>query len=100
MAYVHGYAARESERLNDQAGALVKLLHHDTAYPAGSRVLEAGCGVGAQTIALAASSPEAQITSIELSADSLAIAQERVTAPNVTFEQADLFTYDAEPFDH
>ncbi|MDA0185208.1 methyltransferase domain-containing protein [Solirubrobacter phytolaccae] len=100
MAYVHGYAPREGERLNDQAGALVELLHHDTAFPAGSRVLEAGCGVGAQTITLAASSPDAQITSIEISPDSLAIARERVTAPNVTFEQADLFTYRAEPFDH
>ena len=100
MAYVHGYAARESERLSDQAGALVELLHHDTVYPAGSRVLEAGCGTGAQTATLAKQSPDAQFTSIELSADSLAIAQERVTAPNVTFEQADLFTYQAEPFDH
>ncbi|MBE2316112.1 methyltransferase domain-containing protein [Solirubrobacter sp. CPCC 204708] len=100
MAYVHGYAERESERLNDQAGALVELLHHDTAYPAGSRVLEAGCGVGAQTITLAANSPEAQITSIEISPQSLAVARERVTAPNVTFEQADLFSFRAEPFDH
>ena len=40
--YVHGYDERESERLHDQAGSLVDLLHHDTAYPAGSRVLEAG----------------------------------------------------------
>jgi len=91
---------RARERLSDQAGALVELLHHDTLYPAGSRVLEAGCGVGAQTVTLAANSPEALITSIELSPDSLAVAQERVTAPNVTFEQADLFSYEAEPFDH
>ena len=33
MAYVHGYHERESERLNDQAGALVELLHHDTRLP-------------------------------------------------------------------
>jgi hypothetical protein len=46
-AYVHGYAPREAQRLLDQAGTLADLLHHDTAYPAGSRVLEAGCGVGA-----------------------------------------------------
>jgi trans-aconitate methyltransferase len=100
MAYVHGYASRERERLTDQAGALVELLHHDTAYPAGSRVLEVGCGVGAQTVTLAASSPEARITSIEVSPASLAAARERVIAPNVTFEQADLFSYQAEPFDH
>jgi hypothetical protein len=34
-AYVHGYDPRESERLHDQAGTLVDLLHDDTAYPAG-----------------------------------------------------------------
>lgn len=38
--YVHGYDARESIRLRDQAGSLVELLHSDTAYPAGSTVLE------------------------------------------------------------
>lgn len=55
--YVHGYSERESERLADQAETLTKLLHHDTHYPAGSRVLEAGCGIGAQTGILARNSP-------------------------------------------
>ncbi len=45
--YVHGYDQRENARLQDQASTLVELLHGDTFYPAGSRVLEAGCGVGA-----------------------------------------------------
>ena len=45
-AYVHGYDDRENQRLQDQAQTLVDLLHSDTAYPSGSRVLEAGCGVG------------------------------------------------------
>ena len=57
VAYVHGYHERESERLDDQAGALVDLLHHDTAYPAGARVLEAGCGTGSQTVTLVAQQP-------------------------------------------
>ena len=100
MAYVHGYADREGERLHDQAGALVELLHHDTSYPPGARVLEAGCGVGAQTVTLVANSPGAQFTSIDVSADSLAIARERVTADNVEFVQADLLGFQAEPFDH
>jgi SAM-dependent methyltransferase len=100
MAYVHGYADREGERLNDQAGALVELLHHDTSYPPGARVLEAGCGVGAQTVTLVANSPGAHFTSIDVSAESLAIARERVTADNVEFVQADLLGFHAEPFDH
>src|SRR5215217_8257992 len=97
MAYVHGYDPRESERLHDQAGALVDLLHHDTAYPAGSRVLEAGCGVGAQTVTLVANSPGARITSIDVSADSLAVAARRVGAGNVEFLQADVFALPFEP---
>jgi SAM-dependent methyltransferase len=96
--YVHGYSGREAERLVDQANALTELLHHDTRYPAGARVLEAGCGVGAQTVTLAAQSPGAVIRSIDISTASLAAARERVRAAgltNVTFEQADLY---AEPF--
>jgi len=40
-AYVHGYHRRENDRLQDQAGTLVDLLHSDTSYPPGSVVLEA-----------------------------------------------------------
>lgn len=58
-AYVHGYDPRENIRLQDQATTLVDLLHSDTVFPAGSRVLEAGCGVGAQTVTLARNSPGA-----------------------------------------
>ena len=42
--YVHGYSAGKQARLHDQATTLTALLHADTRYPAGSRVLEAGCG--------------------------------------------------------
>src|SRR5713226_9564445 len=93
-AYVHGYHSRENERLQDQAGTLVDLLHADTSYPAGSLVLEAGCGVGAQTVTLAQRSPGARFTSIDVSANSLAGAKRATDAAgltNVQFEQADIF---------
>lgn len=103
--YVHGYSSRESVRLNDQAATLLQLLHHDTGYPPGSLVLEAGCGVGAQTVTLARQSPEAQIVSIDVSEDSLAKARERIEREqlnNVTFQRADIFHLPFEPghFDH
>lgn len=103
--YVHGYRPRENERLQDQAGTLVDLLHADTAYPAGSMVLEAGCGVGAQTITLARRSPDARFTSIDVSADSIAEARrraDRAGLTNVAFRRADIFAlpFDAESFDH
>jgi SAM-dependent methyltransferase len=105
MAYVHGYDARANERLHDQATTLVDLLHADTAYPAGSRVLEAGCGVGAQTVTLAQRSPEARFVSIDVGADSVAAARRRVEKAGVTnieLRQADIFSlpFDAGSFDH
>jgi SAM-dependent methyltransferase len=90
--YVHGYSDRERTRLDDQATTLTELLHADTAYPAGSTVLEAGCGVGAQTVILTRNSPDAQFTSIDISDDTLAEAARRVgDAGNVTFRRADIF---------
>lgn len=103
--YVHGYTERESERLRDQAETLTGLLHGDTRYPAGSRVLEAGCGTGAQTVILAQNSPDAHITSIDISEASLDEARQRVLAGgfgNVTLKAGDIFDLPYEPgsFDH
>jgi ubiquinone/menaquinone biosynthesis C-methylase UbiE len=103
--YVHGYDPRENERLHDQAGTLVELLHSDTAYPPGSGVLEAGCGVGAQTVTLAQRSPEARFTSVDVSAESIAEARRRVEragVANVELRQADIFAlpFAAKSFDH
>jgi SAM-dependent methyltransferase len=103
--YVHGYTEREAERLSDQAETLTGLLHDDTRYPAESRVLEAGCGTGAQTVILAQNSPEARITSVDISEVSLGEAKKRVEIEgitNVTFEAGDIFDLQYEPgsFDH
>ena len=103
--YVHGYDQRENTRLQDQAATLVDLLHSDTLYPPGSRVLEAGCGVGAQTVTLAANSPGAHITSIDISESSLAQARKAIKAAgftNVVFQQGDIFhlPFALESFDH
>jgi ubiquinone/menaquinone biosynthesis C-methylase UbiE len=105
MKYVHGYDQRENIRLQDQASTLVQLLHSDTFYPAGSRVLEAGCGVGAQTITLAANSPEARITSVDISEVSIAQARKKImdaALTNVSFHQGDIFDlpFVPESFDH
>ena len=104
-SYVHGYDQRENERLQDQAGALVDLLHSDTAYPTGSLVLEAGCGVGAQTVTLAQRSPDARLASVDVSANSITEAKRRAARAglgNVDFLQGDIFAlpFGAESFDH
>ena len=104
-AYVHGYDPRETQRLQDQASTLEELLHADTTYPEGSTVLEAGCGIGAQTVPLASNSPRAFITSIDVSEASLVEARKAVQAAdlnNVTLQQADIFHLPFSPasFDH
>jgi SAM-dependent methyltransferase len=103
--YVHGYDPRANTRLQDQARALVDLLHSDTEYPAGSVVLEAGCGIGAQTVTLAHRSPGARFVSIDIAPDSVVEAARRVHAAgltNVQCRQADLFAlpFGRESFDH
>jgi len=104
-AYVHGYDSRENARLLDQARTLTDLLHADIAYPAGSAVLEAGCGVGAQTITLARRSPSARFTSIDVSADSIKEAAQKAAVAgltNVEFRRADIsaLPFDDASFDH
>jgi SAM-dependent methyltransferase len=103
--YVHGRSDLEAERLHYQASKLSELLHHDTRYPPGSRVLEVACGVGAQTILLARNSPGAEFVSVDISRESLLKAKHRVSEEgitNVTFRQADVYhlPFRPETFDH
>jgi SAM-dependent methyltransferase len=92
--YVHGYSPRESVRLGAQAHTLAELLHGDERFPEGSKVLEAGCGTGEQTVILARNNPKVDFVSIDISKDSLDQARgavEHAGIANVRFEQADLF---------
>lgn len=108
-AYVHGYSDREAERLSDQASTLTSLLHHDTLFPAGSYVLEAGCGTGSQTIIIAGQNPDCSFLSIDISPPSLATARARIRETlgkagesQITFEQGDItrLSYPDGTFDH
>jgi SAM-dependent methyltransferase len=103
--YVHGYSETERSRLCDQANTLAELLHSGTYYPPGSRVLEAGCGVGAQSVILARNNPEARFTSVDISPVSVEQARLSVQEAgysNVVFETADIFNlpFEQEHFDH
>ena len=103
--YVHGYSEREKVRLRDQADTLAELLHGDTVYPPGSLVLEAGCGVGAQTVILAQNSAETHFLSIDISDESLRKAKEtteRAGIVNVQFQKGDIYDlpFEDERFDH
>jgi ubiquinone/menaquinone biosynthesis C-methylase UbiE len=103
--YVHGYSDLEACRLADQANTLAGLLHSTVLFPAGSRVLEAGCGIGAQTMHLAANSPDAHFTSFDFSCESIEKARASIVQAgfsNVLFEVADIYRlpYKDGTFDH
>ena len=105
MAYVHGYSQRETQRLYEQALILEDILHTGTNYPAGAKVLEAGCGVGAQTRLLVKHSPRTSFACIDISEKSLVSAKqlkERGGFENVTFRQANIHALDFADaaFDH
>lgn len=91
--------------MRDQAQTLAELLHQDTVYPSGSRVLEAGCGVGAQTVILAKNSPAARFTSVDISPVSVQAAEaavRRAGFSNVAFQTANIFKlpFPKASFDH
>ena len=64
------------------------------SIPRGQNVLEAGCGVGAQTVILAKNSPEARFLSIDISEESLNKAKvlaEKEGISNVQFQKANIY---------
>ncbi len=103
--YVHGYSDVEANRLKEQANSLADLIHHDSVWPAGSLILEAGCGVGAQTQTVAPQNPNCQFISIDISEESINKASKLIESEgikNVEFQTADIFDlpYQDNYFDH
>lgn len=103
--YIHGYTAKEAARLTDQANALDNLLHHDSVWSDGSLILEAGCGVGAQTKIIAQKNIDSQFISIDISSKSIKQAEELTNSlgiTNVKYKKADIFNlpFKKNHFDH
>ena len=103
--YVHGYSDYEANRLHDQADSLADLLHYDSVWEKGSIILEAGCGIGAQTKIIAPKNKNSKFISIDISSESLDQARniaDSNSIDNVAFQQADIFElpFGDEYFDH
>ena len=101
--YVHGYSKKETTRLQDQAQTLVDIIHGEAVFPPGSRILEPGCGTGAQTLTLATNNPESSITSMDISDESIEKAKARVGhLSNVDFKKGAIYNlpFEDESYDH
>lgn len=69
--YLHGYRAEERDRLHRQARFLEPMVHDRLPFRRRKRVLEVGCGVGAQTEILLRHFPELHVTGIDIQEDQL-----------------------------
>ncbi|ELR72011.1 Methyltransferase type 11 [Fulvivirga imtechensis AK7] len=104
-SYIHGYSSEETQRLNDQASTISELLHRDSKWEDGALILEAGCGVGAQTQIISHKNPGSNFISVDLSEKSLAQASQvirEMNINNVEFQLADVFDlpFNDNTFDH
>lgn len=104
--YIHGYSQTEAQRLLDQATSVADFIHYDSIWEEGSRILEIGCGVGAQTEIIAKKNPTSSFLSIDISKQSIQTAKikiEQLGLTNVEFRVQDVNTFNVknqEKFDH
>lgn len=69
--YVHGFTAEEQERLYRQARFVEHRVHDRLPFRRSKRMIEVGCGVGAQTEILLRHYPELHVTGIDRSESNL-----------------------------
>jgi len=104
--YLHGFTSEEQKRLYRQARFNEHRVHERMPYSRSSRLLEVGCGVGAQTEILLRHFPELHITGLDAAKTNLDAAQQFLSALPYATSRFDLvlgdagrMPFDAESFD-
>ncbi|WP_051229145.1 class I SAM-dependent methyltransferase [Paludibacterium yongneupense] len=100
--YVHGFSPVEQERLARQARFLEHKVYQSIEFNNVDRVLEVGCGVGAQTEILLRRYPDIRIAGIDFSEKQLAAAHDRLrdhplALKRLTLQQMDAGNLDFAP---
>ena len=86
--YIHGYSPEEQARLRAQAKVLAPAVIDSLKFSPHERVLELGCGVGAELDLLHQGFPDLQLTGIEIDPRHLASAR-GFLPPEITLLQGD-----------
>jgi len=76
--YLHGFSPVEQARLKKQAEFLEQTIYENVDFSRTKKVLEVGCGVGAQSEILLRRHPNINLTGIDLSDDQLKVAKESI----------------------
>ncbi len=77
--YLHGFSPVEQDRLRRQARFAEHTIYQNVNFSSTKKVLEVGCGVGAQSEILLRRFPDIHLTGIDLSDKQLAAARESLS---------------------
>lgn len=95
VGYLHGFTQREQQRLYHQARFMEHRVHEGLPFHRCRRLLEVGCGVGAQTEILLRRFPELHVTGIDASEKNLPRAKEHLKHVPWAQGRVDLLMADA-----
>ena len=94
--YLHGFSQEEADRLIRQARKLEYEIHVQLPFRRARKLLELGCGVGAQTEILLRHFPELTITGVDRSKDNISRAREYLTGIPWAKDRFELLESEAE----
>lgn len=99
--YIHGFSEEEQQRLIDQNKTLAKYIYANIDLSNHHRILEIGCGVGAQMMYMLNRFPMIHVTGLELSQTQIDKAHYFLDQSSVDRERFELVQGDATDFpDH
>ncbi len=95
-AYLHGYRPEEEPRLRHQAQFLAPLVHDRLPFATSRRLLEVGCGVGAQSAILLGAFPAMHLTGVDISEAQIAAAERAMAVDPALSSRAEFVAMDAQ----
>lgn len=95
QGYVHGFTSEEQRRLYHQARFMEHRVHDRLPFQRSHRLLEVGCGVGAQTEILLRHFPQLAVTGIDASGTNLEQARHFLSAQPWAKDRFELVLGDA-----
>lgn len=104
--YLHGFSEKEQKRLREQAAIQEWIIYQNVNFSDQHRILEVGCGVGAQTEIMLRRFPKLHVTGIDLNQQQLKAAHANLSkAPGAQGRwdlkqmSGDSLSFEAQTFD-
>ena len=94
-AYLHGYSQTEQNRLRYQASFNEQRIYQDVDFSRVKKLLEVGCGVGAQSEILMRRFPKLRLTGVDLNEQQLESAKKYLGAKEYLSERYEIHKMDA-----